>query len=175
MPEGDTAAVSQFYEIDAANAVGTPIGSPVVERHLIALDVDATGHGFALGTGSPSEPKLQLLFRVDVVTGTVSDPIPLDFPLDVGQCFDVDLLPDGALLATCEGLDAANAPTTWVSLVDTATGTFTHDPHHPGRGGRPALPRHRHEPGHPRDVGVLRAGAARRTASSSTSTASSGR
>ena len=126
VPEGDSAAVSQFYEIDSANAVGTPIGSPVVERHLIALDVDATGQGFALGTGSPSEPKLQLLFRVDVVTGTVTDPIPLDFPLDVGQCFDVDLLADGALLATCEGLDAANAPTTWVSLVDTATGSFTH-------------------------------------------------
>lgn len=126
VPQGETAAVSQFYEIDSANAVGTPIGSPVVERHLIALDVDATGQGFAIGTGSPSEPKLQLLFRVDVVTGTVTDPIPLVFPLDVGQCYDLDLLSDGALLATCEGLDAANAPTTWVSLVDTATGTFTH-------------------------------------------------
>jgi hypothetical protein len=125
VPEGDTAPVSQFYEVAEADAVGTPIGSPTLERHLIAIDVDATGHGYALGTGSPTELKLQLLFRADAAAGTVSDPIHLIFPVGIGQCFELDLLPDGRLLATCEGLDAQSVPTASVVFIDPDQGLLT--------------------------------------------------
>ena len=125
VPESDTAAVSQFFEVAEADAIGTPIGAPTLERHLIAIDVDAAGHGYALGTGSATELKLQLLFRADAGAGTVSDPIHLIFPVGVGQCFDLDLLVDGRLLATCEGLDAQSVPTASVVFIDPASGLLT--------------------------------------------------
>ena len=122
--DGDSGVV-QFFDVGSATAIGTPVGSPIERPPIVAIDVDATGHGYAIGRGSSTELQLQLLFRADATTGTVSDPLPIRFPLDIGECYDIDLLFDGRLVATCEGLDAENVATAWFAFIDTDSGIIT--------------------------------------------------
>ncbi len=122
---GDAGDAVQFYDVAEANAVGTPIGSPLARPPIVAIDVDASGHGYAIGRGSSTELQLQLLFHADANAGTVSDPLPIRFPLDVGECYDLDILFDGRLVATCEGLDAENVATAWFAFIDTDSGIIT--------------------------------------------------
>ncbi len=124
----------QFYNANPATAVATPVGTPTPVAPMIqGVDVDDTGHGYAVGTleiyvepeeGDTSDPRVDdeaYLYKADANTGALTEgkQVRIDDggedPVWANECSAIDYS-GGVIIAVCYSW--GNSDIGYVGVVD---------------------------------------------------------
>lgn len=113
----------QFYDVDPADAVGTPVGTGS-GVYAYGVDVADDGLGYALVSfGGPE------LWKVDANTGTASNPVTIHLAnIEPYDCEGIDLnQTTGELLVACVWFTNEDGNVAVIGPIDPDTGLLTPD------------------------------------------------
>jgi hypothetical protein len=130
LPEGATLSVvdddsGTIYDVNAANADLSPAGAATNVQSVTAIDVNATGQGYALTApiDGPSN-----LYVADAAAGTLTDPIGIIVFGDIlaSGCAALDYT-DGVLVAACLVSQGESGFTSVIGVLNPETGVLESD------------------------------------------------
>lgn len=118
----------QFFEANPADAALTAVGTAGAANLFVSgVDVDDTGHGYAVATDFSEGPVAGYVLTADATTGTLSNAVPVTlnfgdvFPA-ADECTAIDYT-GGALIAACQIYSDFDA--TYVGTLDPTSGVLT--------------------------------------------------